>query len=333
MTRSQEMLAVVVQEDEEWSLAWEPVPRPEPGPGEVLVRVHATALNRADLLQRRGLYPPPPGASPILGLEMAGEVVRCGEGVEGWHPGDRVCCLLEGGGYAQYTVCDERMLLPIPANMSWEEAAAIPEVFYTAYLNLYEEARLQPGEAVLIHAGASGVGTAAIQLGKATQNTVLATASGAKLPALTGLGADAVWDRHHGSFVDWAKEHTDGEGVDVILDPVGAAYLSSNMKSLRRDGRLVLIGLLGGTQAEISLASMLFKRVRLIGSTLRNRSRAFKVDLTRAMREKVWPRFAVGELKPIVHTTFAVADVEEAHALMASNTSIGKIVLRIPHES
>lgn len=332
MTLPSTMHAVVVHDDDNRTLAWESVPCPEPGPGDVLVRIHASALNRADLLQRRGFYPPPPGASEIMGLEMAGEIVAVGENVSNWNVGDRVCCLLEGGGYAQYTVCDQRMLLPVPEGLSWLEAAALPEVFYTAYLNLFMEAKAQPGETVLVHAGASGVGTAAIQLCKAKGNRVLATASENKLEALRVLGADAVFDRHQGSFLEWVKEETDGKGVDVILDPVGASYLEDNLKSLCRDGRLVLIGLLGGRDAEISLGTVLLKRIRLIGSTLRSRSREAKVSITDAIQKDIWPLFSASELKPIIHQVFPVADVAEAHALMESNVSVGKIMLEISHD-
>lgn len=333
MTLPSTMLAVVVQDDENRTLTWESVPCSQPGPGDVLVRIHASALNRADLLQRRGLYPPPPGASEVMGLEMAGEIVAVGDHVSDWNIGDRVCCLLEGGGYAQYAVCDQRMLLPVPQGLSWVEAAALPEVFYTAYLNLFLEANAKPGETVLIHAGASGVGTAAIQLCKVKGNPVFATASGNKLEALRVLGADGVFDRHQGSFLDWIKEETGGKGVDVVLDPVGASYLEDNLKALKRDGRLVLIGLLSGRKAEISLGTLLLKRIRLIGSTLRSRSREAKVTITDAIQEDIWSLFDSHDLKPIVHQTFPITEVAEAHALMESNTSVGKIMLEVPHNN
>jgi len=313
------MYAVHIADDEDRSFIWEPCERPSPGPGEVLVQTKATALNRADLLQRRGLYPPPPGASEILGLEAAGEIVARGDGVTQWAVGDQVCALLEGGGYAEYFVRDARMLLPKPAGMSWDDAAALPEVFYTAYLNLKVEGGLQPGERVLIHAGASGVGTAAIQLCHAWGHPTLATASGQKLKALYELGAQMCFDRHeddmfeHIASYTWSMPRQEGDeemGVDVILDPVGASYLTQNLELLRLRGRLVVIGLLGGTKAELSLGRLLRRRLRVI-------------------RADVWPLFETGALKPIVHQTLSIHDVAAAHALMASNQTVGKIVLTL----
>lgn len=335
---TEQMYAVHVADDEEKTLTWEPCPRPSPGPGQVLVKTMATALNRADLLQRRGLYPPPPGASEIMGLEAAGEIVACGEGVEAWSVGDHVCALLEGGGYAEYFVRDARLLLPRPKDFSWAETASLPEVYYTAYLNLKREAGLQPGERVLVHAGASGVGTAAIQLCQAWGNPVLATASGLKLKALYELGADMCFDRHEDDFFDAIASHTwsmpcgEGEenfGVDVILDPVGASYLKQNLSLLRLCGRLVLIGLMGGAKAELSLAQLLRRRLRVMGSVLRARSREEKIDITQGVREDVWPLFEQGALKPVIHQTLSIHDVAAAHDLMASNHTVGKIVLHL----
>lgn len=323
------MKAIIVGKDESNRLSWEEQPTPEWGAEQVLVRVHATAINRADLLQRRGMYPPPPGASSILGLEMAGEIVECGSKVTGWSVGDRVCCLLEGGGYAEYCAVDASMLIPLPQGLSFAEGAAIPEVFITAFLNVFIEADTQPGERVLIHAGASGVGTAAIQLCKAFGNPVVATASSSKLAFLEELGVEAAIDRKASPWRQQCKER----GValfDTILDPVGATYLKDNIASLNQCGRLVLIGLLGGPKGEIPLHKILRKRIRLIGSVLRSRSRSEKVAILDQMTQRVWPLFADGTLRPIIHETMPITQAEQAHDLLASNETIGKIVLSMP---
>lgn len=321
------MRAIHVGDDPARTLSWVETPCPQPGPGQVLIRIKATALNRADLLQRRGLYPVPPGASEILGLEAAGEIVHCGEQVHNWREGDRVCVLLEGGGYAEYVAVDEGMLLPIPTRFSYAEAAALPEVFYTAYLNLYIEARLHPKERVLVHAGASGVGTAAVQLCAALGNPVLATTSSAKLDAVRALGAEAVFDR--GDPTMWDQLKAAGP-IDVILDPVGASYLKGNLGLLNREGRLVVIGLLGGAAAELPLGLLLMRRLRVIGSVLRSRSRHEKVSLTRAMTEQVWPLFDTGALTPIIDSEYPIQEAEAAQTQMAENRSVGKIILSVP---
>lgn len=321
--------AIIVGKDESNRLSWEEQPTPEWRADQVLVRVHATAINRADLLQRRGMYPPPPGASSILGLEMAGEIVECGSKVTGWSVGDRVCCLLEGGGYAEYCAVDASMLIPLPEGLSFAEGAAIPEVFITAFLNVFIEAGTQPGERVLIHAGASGVGTAAIQLCKAFGNPVVATASSSKLAFLEELGVEAAIDRKASPWRQQCEER--GIGLfDTILDPVGAAYLKDNIASLNQCGRLVLIGLLGGPKGEIPLHKILRKRIRLIGSVLRSRSRSEKVAILEQMTQRVWPLFADGTLRPVIHATMPIAQAEQAHDLLASNETIGKIVLSVP---
>jgi putative PIG3 family NAD(P)H quinone oxidoreductase len=327
-------------------LNWADAEAPQPGPGEVAIRVRATAINRADLAQRAGFYPPPPGASEILGLECAGEIQQLGEGVTGWNVGDAVCALLSGGGYAETVVCPAGHLLPKPENLSFEQAAALPEVFATAWLNIFQEAALQANESVLLHAGASGVGTAAIQLCRHFGNPCFVTASGQqKIDYCIELGADGGFDRssglssdinsniNPGSFAEavkaWRKD-SDGKGVDVILDPVGGSYLSDNMSCLAVNGRLVLIGLMSGANADINLGLLMVKRFKLIGSTLRSRTDAQKSQLIQSLREQVWPLFESGGLKPIIHTTMPITEAEQGFALVESNQTIGKVVLTIP---
>jgi len=308
-------------------LAWSEVADPELGPGQVRIRVHATAVNRADLMQRSGGYPPPPGASEVLGLECAGEVLAIGEGVTRVAPGDQVCALLSGGGYAEQVVVPAGQVLPVPAGLDMVQAAAIPEVFATAYLNLYMEADLVRGERVLVHAGASGVGTAAIQLCNTSNNPCFVTAGSAdKIERCVALGADAGWDRHEGSFLPAVSQW--GE-VDVALDPVGAAYLNDNLTCLKLDGRLVLIGLLGGADVQLNLGLLLIKRLRVIGSTLRARSIAAKAAVMDALQTNVWPHLADGTIRPIVEEVIPIAEADRAHQLLAGNQTFGKVVLQI----
>ena len=322
------MKAVIVNEDK--SLAWAEADTPSPRDNELLVRVDATAINRADLMQRRGLYPPPPGASPVMGLECAGEVVEVGSHCGRFKVGDQVCALLPGGGYAEYVTVDEGSALPIPEGLDAAAAAALPEVFATAWLNIFMEAALQPGEKVLVHAGASGVGTAAIQLCKAFGSPCFVTVGAApKLEACLQLGASAGSNRHEGSFLGKAREFAGESGIDVILDPVGGAYLADNLELLGLGGRLVLIGLMGGAVTEINLAQMMMKRARVIGSTLRARPLAEKAAVMSQLEEKVWPRIRDGEIKPIIDKVFPIEQVEEAHALVASDTTIGKVILAV----
>lgn len=313
-------------------LSWREGVQPVLGSNDVLVRNHATAINRADLMQRAGLYPPPPGASDTMGLECAGIIEAVGTEVTGWQAGDKVCALLSGGGYAEYSAVPSGQLLPIPSGYSFEQAAALPEVFATAYLNIFIEAKARPGERVLLHAGASGVGTAAIQLCTVFKNPCMVTVGGAdKIDYCLALGADAGFDRLSGeTFVDAVKNWTDGGGVDVILDPVGASYLPDNQQCLAVDGRIVLIGLMGGHTAELNLGAMLMKRQRLIGSTLRSRSLPAKAELIRALHEYVWPHFDSGSLKPIIDTVLPIEEADHAQALVAGNKTIGKVVLSIP---
>lgn len=322
------MKAIVVQEEDR-SMQWVEVNDPVAGPDEVIVRVHATAVNRADLLQRRGLYNPPAGATDIMGLECAGVVESVGEDVDGALVGTRVASLLVGGGYAEKVAVPAAHLLALPDSMSFEDAAAIPEVFYTAFLNLFIEAGLQPGELVMLHAAASGVGTAALQLCREHGCDVIATASGPKLDALPPLGATHCVDRKRESFKDVAANVTGGEGVDVILDPVAASYLEDNLESLRLCGRLVIIGLLSGSSAELNLARILRKRLRVIGSVLRARSVEEKTEITERFLSEVWPWFISGAVRPIIDRVMPIEEVEEAHGLLQANETTGKVVLRV----
>jgi putative PIG3 family NAD(P)H quinone oxidoreductase len=310
-------------------LVWADAELPETGTGDVRIRVMATAVNRADLVQRSGNYPPPPGASPILGLECAGEVLEVGEGVGRVAVGDRVCALLAGGGYAEEVVVPAGQVLPIPGDLSMHEAAAIPEVFATAWLNLFMEARATLGERVLLHAGASGVGTAAIQLCQLRGNPCFVTAGASdKIERCQALGAEGGWNRHDGPFTgavkDWAPA-----GVDVILDPVGAGYLTDNLSVLGLDGRLVIIGLMGGAEATLNLGVLMVKRQRIIGSTLRARSVAAKAAVMDELKAEVWPHFESGRIRPIVEAVIPVEEAEKAHELVAGDQTFGKVVLSV----
>ncbi len=305
-------------------------PMPEPGRGELLVRIRGTALNRADTMQRRGMYPPPPGASPILGLEMAGEVADAGPGCEGWSTGDRVFALLPGGGYAEYAVIPVELAMPIPAGMSFEQAAAVPEVFLTAYQALRPLGEVREGEHVLIHAGASGVGTAAIQLCRSFGAHPFVTASGPKLPACRELGAELAVDYRSEDFAARVMEATGGAGVDLIIDFVAAPYLAKNVEALALDGRIVLLSMLGGSRVEsFDLQPLFRKRGRLITSTLRNRSPEYKADLVRGFSAEVLPRLADGGIGPVIDRIYDWKDVADAHRRMEANGNIGKIVLRV----
>lgn len=297
-----------------------------PGPGEVRIAVRATAVNRADLLQAAGLYPPPPGASDILGLECAGTVIAAGAGVMQWAPGDAVCALLAGGGYADDVVVDARHCLPLPAGLSFEEGAALPEAFATAWLNLFMEAGLRPGERVLLPAGASGVGTAALQLCRLRGNPCFVTVGSAeKLAACLALGATGGIVRGEQALTDLLG----GAGVDVILDQVAGSMLEDHLRLLNTDGRLVLIGLMGGRTAPVDLGRMLVKRLRIIGSTLRSRSADDKAALVAALAREVWPAFTDGRLRPVIDRVFALEQAAAAHAHVAANRNTGKVVLTL----
>lgn len=304
---------------------------PVAGDGELLVRVRAAALNRADLLQRRGLYPPPRGASEILGLEMAGEVAAAGSACEGWAPGDRVCALLAGGGYAELAAVPAGMAMRVPDNLPIEEAAAVPEAFLTAYLNLFDLGGLGPGGTVLIHAAASGVGTAAIQLAREAGAASLVTAgSPEKVARCLALGARAGWDRRQGPFAPWVAAQTGGKGVELILDFVGAPYLEQNVRSLAVDGAMIVLGTLGGARGEkLDLGVLQSRRLRIAGSALRSLPLDRKIALTKRFAAFGLPRLADGRIRPVVDSVFDWKDVAQAHARMESNANIGKIVLRV----
>ena len=311
-------------------LAMGEVPTPAPGPHEVLVQVHATALNRADTFQRRGHYPPPDGASEILGLECAGTVAATGAGVVDWSEGDRVFGLLAGGGYAEYTVTHADLLMAIPPGLSMEEATAIPEVFLTAYQALHWLGGIEPGHRVLIHAGASGVGTAAIQLTRNAEAVPYATASAPKHEVCHDLGADAAIDYETEDFAKRIASLTNRAGVNIILDFIGAPYFEANVSSLAMDGRIVQLATLGGSTVEaVSLRDLMAKRVHLLASTLRNRSLDYKVHLTQEVAANVLPDFIDGDLRPVIDSTYDWTDVAEAHRRMEANENAGKIVLRV----
>jgi putative PIG3 family NAD(P)H quinone oxidoreductase len=306
------------------------VPDPVPAPGEVLLRVRATALNRADLLQRRGFYPPPPGVSPILGMEASGEIESVAEGVQGWAPGQRVCALLAGGSYAEKATVPAGQLMPVPDNIDMITAGGIPEVFFTAHDNLLTRGRLQRGETALIHGGAGGVGTAAIQVARRAGARVIVTAGSAeRLERCRELGAHHGINHHEEDFVARVAEITDGRGADVILDIIGAAYLERNLQALARDGRLVVIGMQGGVRAEVDLNTMLARRLTVVGTTLRGRPLEQKADIVRRATEDLLPGFADGSLRPVIDRVLPLDRVVEAHRAMEAGEPVGKIVLAV----
>lgn len=303
---------------------------PDPAVGEVLIRVVAAGVNRADVLQRRGLYPPPAGASDIPGLEVAGEVVRLGPNVRGVAAGDRVCALLTGGGYAQYVAVPAVQCLPAPQQLTLEEAAALPEAFFTVWLNVFERARLREGETLLVHGGASGIGTTAILLGRAFGARVLVTAgSAAKCAACLELGADEAFNYREVDFVEATLRATGGKGADVILDMVGGDYPGRDLAAARVEGRIAVIATQGGARAQIDLGQLLGKRLTISGSTLRPQPVESKARLATALSEKVWPLFSSRGLKPVIHARFPLADAAGAHRLMESDLHIGKIILTV----
>ncbi len=303
-------------------------PRPDPGPGDVLVKVAAAGVNRPDVLQRLGGYPPPPGASDIPGLEIAGPIVSLGEGVDGWAPGDEVSALVTGGGYAEYCAAPAVQCLPVPEGLGLAEAAAMPETFFTVWSNVFDRGALTAGESFLVHGGSSGIGTTAIQLARAFGARVFATAGSAeKCAACEALGAERAINYREEDFVAVAKEATGGKGLDLILDMVGGDYVQRNIEALAPDGRLVYIAFLGGSKVEVNLLPMMLKRLTLTGSTLRARSPEFKAAIADNLRRKVWPLIEKGEVKPVVAERFPLAEAAAAHGLMESSAHIGKIVL------
>jgi NADPH:quinone reductase len=305
-------------------------PVPRPGDEEVLVRVAAAGVNRPDVMQRQGRYPPPPGASDLPGLEIAGEIAALGAKVSGWSIGDKVTALLPGGGYAEYAVAAAPLCLPVPIGISLVEAAAIPETFFTVWTNLFDRGRCKAGETVLIHGGTSGIGTTAIQLAAAWGARVFATAgSEDKARACERFGAIRGINYRTEDFVEVMRTETGGKGVDVILDMVSGAYVARNLDIAALEGRIVVISLLGGSRAEINMSMILTKRLTLTGSTLRTRTVAQKAAVADAVRKNVWPLLAAGRVRPIIHATFPLAEASEAHRLMETSSHIGKIVLTV----
>ncbi|MCT1607112.1 NAD(P)H-quinone oxidoreductase [Nesterenkonia massiliensis] len=305
------------------------VDAPAPGPGEVLITVAAAGINNADLLQRRGKYPVPPGASEILGLECSGTIAALGEGVTGWSVGDEVCVLLTGGGYAEQVAVPAEQLLPIPAGISLEEAAALPEVACTVYSNIGMVAGLKPGQSLLVHGGGSGIGTHAIQWAHALGARVFTTAGSAqKLDAARQLGADVAINYRDEDFAERIAEETSGSGVDVILDIIGAPYLEPNLKSLANNGHLVIIGTMGGMRTELNLGLMLSKRASVTATTLRARPLHEKAEIVAAVRENVWPLIESGQIKPMVDTVLPLDQAAEAHRILAEGRAVGKVLLK-----
>lgn len=310
------------------ALRLEDVPDPEAGAGDLLVRVAAAGVNRADVLQRKGHYEPPPGTSAVPGLEVAGTVEAVGPGVERWQVGDRVCAVLAGGGYAELAVVPAATALPWPPGCDAVEAAAVPEVFTTVHDNVFRRARLAPGEAVLLHGGSSGIGTAGIQLARRHGCLVLVTAgTDEKCDACRELGADVAINYRAHDFVDAVREATEGRGVDVILDVVGADYLDRNLRALAVEGRLAIIGLMSGPKAECNLGRMLTRRLTVLASTLRARSVEEKAALASEVEAQIWPGFGEGKLRAVVDRAYPLADAAAAHARMESSEHVGKLVL------
>lgn len=313
------------------ALVWAEVPDPVPGEGEVLVDVAASAVNRADLLQRQGFYPPPDGAPAYPGLECSGRIAALGPGVSGWAVGDEVCALLAGGGYAEKAVVPAGQLLPVPKGVDLVTAAALPEVAATVWSNVFMVSHLRPGETLLVHGGASGIGTMAIQLGKAVGAKVAVTAGSAeKLARCAELGADILIDYREQDFVEELRKATDGAGADVILDIVGAKYLDRNIQALAVSGRLAVIGLQGGRKAELNLGALLAKRAAVTATSLRGRPQSEKAAIVAAVREHVWPLIAAGTVRPVVDRVFPMPEAAEAHRTLERSAHVGKVLLTVP---
>jgi NADPH2:quinone reductase len=310
----------------------QPAERPVPAPKahEILIKVAAAGVNRPDLLQRSGHYPVPPDASDLPGLEVAGEVVAKGESVTMWKPGDKVCALVHGGGYAEYCVAPEVQALPVPKGLSLQEAASLPETFFTVWSNVYDRGRLAPGESLLVQGGTSGIGVTAIQMAAATGNRVFATAgSDEKCAACVRLGAERAFNYRTEDFQKETIAATAGKGVNVILDMVGGDYVPKELKCLAEEGRLVFIAFLRGHKTELDINELMRKRLVITGSTLRPRPVAFKGAIARSLREKIWPLIEAGKIKPQIYRTFPLAQAAEAHKLMESSQHIGKLVLTV----
>jgi NADPH2:quinone reductase len=305
-------------------------PRPEPKPHEILVKVAAAGVNRPDVLQRQGLYAVPPDASDLPGLEIAGEVVACGGAVTMWKPGDKVCALTHGGGYAEFCVTPEVQALPVPKGLSMLEAASLPETFFTVWSNVYDRGRLAPGDSLLVHGGTSGIGVTAIQMAAATGNRVFATAgTDEKCAACVKLGAAQAFNYKTQDFVEGVKQATGGKGVDVILDMAAGDFVPRELKALADEGRLVFIAFLRGPKTELDVNELMRRRLTLTGSTLRPRPVAFKGAIATRLRERIWPLLEAGKIKPVIFRTFKLEDAAEAHRLMESSTHIGKLVLTV----
>lgn len=303
---------------------------PTPEQHQVLIKVAAAGVNRPDVMQRKGLYPPPPGASDVPGLEVSGTIVALGEQVDHLNIGDQVCALITGGGYAEYCLASANCCLPIPTGLSFIQAAALPETFFTVWSNVFDRARLQPGETLLVHGGSSGIGTTAIQLAKAFNAKVIVTAGNAeKCRRCLQLGADATINYHDEDFVDVILNLTRNKGVDVILDMVGGDYLPRNIKCMADDARLVQIAVQHGPKTDINLLPIMLKRLTITGSTLRARDDAFKADIAKQLLNNVWPLLETGIIKPIIHSTFSLSDAAKAHELMESSQHFGKIILEV----
>lgn len=304
------------------------LPVPEPREGEVLIRVHAAGVNRPDVLQRQGGYPPPPGAPPTPGLEVSGTVVALGEGVNQPAPGDSVCALIAGGGYAEYAVARADHTLPLPSGFTHGQAAGLPETFFTVWHNVFQRGGLRSGETLLVHGGASGIGTTAIQLARKKDATVFATAGSAeKCAACEKLGAQKAFNYRETDFVEELRAATDGRGADVILDMVGGDYIERNFDAAAADGRIVQIAFLNGATAQTNFVKLMLKRLTLTGSTLRPRDDTFKAQLAAELRQEVWPLLDAHEIAPIIHATFPLTKARDAHALMEGGSHIGKIIL------
>ncbi|WP_422614845.1 NAD(P)H-quinone oxidoreductase [Methylobacter svalbardensis] len=322
-----QMLAIEIENG-----ALKPVQRaiPTPSANQVLIKVAAAGVNRPDVMQRKGLYPAPPDASDIPGLEVAGTIVALGDNISSFNAGDRVCALVTGGGYAEYCLASAALCLPIPEGLSFTQAAALPETFFTVWSNVFDRAHLQPGETLLVHGGSSGIGTTAIQLAKAFNAKVIVTAgSTAKCEFCLQLGADAAINYKEQDFVEDIKRLTDNKGVDVILDMIGGDYFPRNIKCMADDARLVQIAVQMGPKTELNLLPVMLKRLTITGSTLRARDDAFKAAIADKLLENVWPLLASGNIKPVIHSTFALTDAAKAHQLMESSRHIGKIILTV----
>ena len=303
---------------------------PDPGKGEVLIKVHAAGVNRPDVMQRQGRYPPPPDASPIPGLEVSGEIMATGNDVSTWLVTDRVCALTNGGGYAEYVAVPAGQCLPVPAGLTLEAAAALPETFFTVWSNVFDRTKLKPGESFLVHGGSSGIGITAIQMAKSLGSKVFTTAgSKEKCAACRRVGADVAVNYHEQDYVEVIKASTGGLGVDVILDIVGGDYVDRNLELAARDGRIVSLSFIKGSRVEIDMMPVLLKRLIVTGSTLRPRSAGAKANIAENLRARIWPLIESGEIKPLIAARFPLEDAAEAHKLMESSKHIGKIILTV----